>query len=309
MAQPLIEKPDAWAWPTFIKERFPPLAHSPMIIVFALAHFLSFKTPQAPAQTLQFFLALLFSTLFFFKLRLFDEIKDYQTDLKLNPTRPLPRGILSLTQVKKMIVKIISFEILIIILFHRLNHALSSAFFALTAISYSFLMYKEFFIGKFLRPHLTTYAITHTFVSVLLSLALAMFFSPKTNPGQLILFALSAWAYFNLFEFARKTFATSEERQQVESYSKTFGVSGAYLLSLSQAIVGVLLYLKYIDTAPTMAFVIPVALSHLALMLSGLGMIVLNKNEKAALATKIFRACGGLCILSFYLGIVLSELL
>ena len=52
---------------------------------------------------------------------------------------------------------------------------------------------------------------------------------------------LMYWCIFNLFEFARKTFAPSEERQGVESYSSLFGIAGAVILSISQALVAAMI--------------------------------------------------------------------
>jgi 4-hydroxybenzoate polyprenyltransferase len=60
-------------------------------------------------------------------------------------------------------------------------------------------------------------------------------------PRNAFIFLLMNWAFFNLFEFARKTFAPSEERPQVPSYSNIFGTRGAWALSVSQCIIGVLL--------------------------------------------------------------------
>jgi len=91
-------------------------------------------------------------------------------------------------------------------------------------------MYKEFFIGDWLRPKLARYALAHTLVSCWMALFV---FSSVTNnyfwlaPKEMWLFVLANWMIFNIFEFGRKTFGKEEERKLVESYSKNFGVPGA----------------------------------------------------------------------------------
>lgn len=216
-----------------------------MILLFTGANALYFTQSFAQSWSWGRFVlvfALLLS--FFFRMRLFDEIKDYEVDLQINPTRPLARGILSITQVKRALFGLILFE-LVLAGFLGLSPFVIHAL----AIGYSLLMYEEFFIGDLLRPHLTTYAVTHTFVSSLLGLSAGVAMSElelsQISPSHCI-FLLMNWAFFNLFEFARKTFAPEEERDHVPSYSNIFGVSGAWGLSLSQAFLGVglIYYLK-----------------------------------------------------------------
>lgn len=228
---------------------------------------------------------------FFFRMRLFDEIKDYEVDLKVNPTRPLARGILSITQVKKALIALILFELIIaggLGLSPFLIHAI--------AIGYSLLMYEEFFIGEILRPHLTTYAVTHTFVSTLLGLssAIAMTGIEATNLSPAVfIFFLMNWAFFNLFEFARKTFAPSEERSHVPSYSNIFGCVGALGLSFSQAILGVgVIYFLYPHRAIVVALLFYLLLSSI---------YVIRKSDKAA---RFFRNISGAYLLLHYIFLI-----
>lgn len=276
-------------WWILIQERFSPLSYVPMIFLFTWANGLYLTTSAGiPWNWPRFAIVFVLLLSFFFRMRLFDEIKDYEVDLKVNPTRPLARGILSISQVKKALFVLILFELTVagsLGLNPLLIHAL--------AIGYSLLMYEEFFIGDWLRPHLTTYAVTHTFVSTLLGLssAVAMTGMELTKlPPSALLFFLMNWAFFNLFEFARKTFAPSEERNHVPSYSNIFGCNGALLLSLSQALVGVLLIYSY-DS------------NHLLLAAMGLYMIaslsyVFLRTEKAA---RFFRGLSGTYLLLHYI--------
>jgi 4-hydroxybenzoate polyprenyltransferase len=79
-------------------------------------------------------------------------------------------------------------------------------------------------------------------VSVLLGFSLMVQVSGvglEQLPTIVVVFGAVNWGLFNLFEFARKTFAPEEERAHVESYSKLFRPLGASALSMSQVAIAV----------------------------------------------------------------------
>jgi len=227
-------------WLIFTNERYSFAEHVPFIFCLALGNaVVACRLTATPFSPRTFALGALVYLLFFFRLRCFDEVKDYDTDLRVNPTRPLARGLLTVGDVKTMFVAVTVLEFVLVWL------ASPAALGAhAVAVAYSYLMYKEFFIGKQLAPHLTTYGLTHTVVSTLLAYSVfaQMTGLPLTRlPVPLLVFGLSSWAIFNLFEFARKTFAPDEERPGVPSYTTRFGIPGAALLSLSQVAAAVAL--------------------------------------------------------------------
>ncbi|MEK6773618.1 MAG: manganese transporter permease [Bdellovibrionota bacterium] len=231
-----------------ILERFHPAQYLPMIFVFTLSNglYLNFRENTSMNYvSLSFCFLIMLSA--FFRLRLFDEIKDYKTDLKINPQRPLARNAISISQTKQIIAILILFEI-----FLSSTMGLFPFFVHLAAITYSLLMFEEFFIGDRIRPHLTTYAITHTLVSVLYGISAAVL-ATKFNLSELnkfdYFFFLMNWAYFNLFEFARKTYARQEERPGVDTYSSLFGPVGAGFLCLSQVFLGLALIIGVVSQA------------------------------------------------------------
>ena len=84
------------AWLIFVKERFAPLEHLLMVCFLVLGNsVIGCKLVNAPFKWEPFAISFGVSLLFFFRLRCFDEIKDYDVDVKVNPTRPLARGLLS----------------------------------------------------------------------------------------------------------------------------------------------------------------------------------------------------------------------
>ena len=221
-------------WRIFQHERFPLHSHLPLILALLLAHvaLVGFSATRTGSWVTLFFVLLSF----FFRMRLFDEIKDYAADCEKNPLRPLPRGILGVRDLQKAILILLCFELALTGIVNPI--ALASL---LPAQCYSFLMYKEFFIGKFLRPRLTTYAVSHTVVMVLLS-ALCGAWLLERFPWRLEarnwVFAIGCFGIFNVFEFGRKTFAKIEEQPGVDSYSAIWGRSGAVFLNVSQGLLG-----------------------------------------------------------------------
>ncbi len=284
----------------FIKERFDPVSHSVMIVLFVAGHLaylhahalLYLEIPQVLG-------AIVLTTLFFLKLRCYDEIKDYQTDLTFNPKRPLPRGLVTHRDLYFMIAALICGEVSLCALL-----SLQALPFFLMVVGYSLLMYKEFFMGKLIRPHLTTYAISHTVVTVGLSLSLLAILAGHTafTPNDLF-FALSSWTLFNLFEFGRKTFATSEERPGVATYSNIWGRPGAVFLSLSQAILSSLFLLLALGL--TVPIFLPPLLWFFPFLLLILGVLYLLKNSGKS--AKVFRAMSSGYIILIY--ITLTTLL
>jgi 4-hydroxybenzoate polyprenyltransferase len=168
------------------------------------------------------------------------------------------------------------------------------------AIAYSLLMYKEFFIREKIRPHLTTYAVSHTVVSGMLSLALISVMSrefPWALDQSAYLFALNSWCLFNIFEFGRKTFTTVEERPGVESYSKIFGRHGAVALVLSMAGASALCLVR-IETVPVVK---PFILASCGiLLLAGTAYARLDRAPYG----KIYRAFSSVYIVLIYSGLV-----
>ena len=280
-------------WLTFLKERFSPAAYLPMILVFTASHAAYLKQTQAwnfDWALWAYVTVFIFS--FFLRMRLFDEIKDYEVDLKVNPTRPLARGLIKVSEVKRALLLLIILELIMTWNLGPVAFLIHAA-----AIGYSLMMYEEFFIGDFLRPHLTTYAVTHTFVCSLLGVSTLTSLA-NLNFGYfqkpLLAFVLMNWFYFNLFEFARKTWAPSEEREGVASYSKIFGLWGSVALSLSQVAIGILLLFQTELSTATLKKVLAAGILYGLLSL----VFPLKPTPKTA---SFFRGLTGVYLLAHYL--------
>ena len=174
--------------------------------------------------------------MFFFQLRITDEFKDYEEDLKYRPYRPVQRGIISLKALGKIG---ISTVIIQIILAHVINPKL--IYFMLLVWIYMFLMTKEFFIKNWLTERILIYALSHVVIMIFITLVivkgtgyilqdhfletlylLLKKYEKNIFIGLIPLFALN---YLNgiVLEIGRKTRKANEEEHGVQTYSKLWG--------------------------------------------------------------------------------------
>lgn len=293
------------SWIQFTKERFEPWSHLTMIAVFLLAHLLVAKALRPITASAFLDVALIIGVIaFYFKLRLYDEVKDYELDVVINKHRPLPRGLLTHKDMYRGMAICIAIELVCFGL-QGMNGFLA----IIIAILYSLLMYKEFFIAEKIRPLLTTYALIHTIVTTFLSFAIFSFLTGETflsiiRDPQLFSFALSNWLLFNIFEFGRKTFATSEERENVDTYSSLFGRTGAVMLVVSQAVIAHFLVLSLKG-------------AHTAFLLGGFGLLLLILgllsgyyiSSNSVKAAKMYRNFSSVYIIVFYLILIIGHII
>lgn len=213
------------------KERFNPLLSVLFIATFVIANYkasylLTNAQNTSPITLFFIYCAVL---LFFFMLRLHDEIKDYEFDKIHHPERPLPRHAVQRKDLITGIYSIIIIQYIILFIF-----APQGILWFSICLLYTIFMYNEFFIGKWLKKRIVLYAITHTAVIILLSITLFTIFSTNisfTTP-TFYLFILSNWFAFSIFEFSRKVYTQKDERTSTDSYSKALTPIGAVALNI-----------------------------------------------------------------------------
>jgi 4-hydroxybenzoate polyprenyltransferase len=231
-------RPGALArWWTFTAERYEPWRHVFAGVAFALgnAGVALAGSPSRPEAS-RLAAACLLVVVFFFRLRVYDEIKDHATDLRESPGRPLARGLVSVSEARRVAWVAIAMEGGTIA---AVAAAAASAW--AVALLYSLAMYREFGVGSWLRPRMELYAISHTLVASTLGVTVACLVldaPPWGLPSRVLPFMVTNWSLFNVFEFSRKTFAAEEERAGVASYSSRWGPRGAVAITLGWVVVG-----------------------------------------------------------------------
>jgi len=167
--------------------------------------------------------AFITSLLFMFHIRLFDELKDFEHDLKYYPDRPVSRGLMSVSEIRNLAVCVIAIEILV----NLLDPAAVLLLFFI-ALCYSLIARKEFFVRKWLREHFFTYNLVHY---VQMSLLLIYFYSlagaTLWPPSRLLIFHFFFTNFtLILLEWARKMRPHSEENESRDTYSARLGIVG-----------------------------------------------------------------------------------
>lgn len=285
-------------WWKFINEYFPLQPHFTMVFVFTGFNFLvgsqiisenGIYELEAP---MYFGWALILCLSFLFRLELFDAIKEYECDKIYNPNKTLAKDLIKISTVFKAVIALSLIEL-------ALAASISKATFLahLTAVAYSFLMYKEFFIGPILRPYLTIHRLIHNLGPVLLGFSLMSVMANEVwfhFHSNFLILGLVNWCFFNIFAFTKKTFAPREEKPKIASYSKHFGVWGALALSLFQVVAALFIirYLGYFSYAEMTNQWIAVGLILLISFSFGF------KPTKST--AKAFRNCWSLFIILFY---------
>lgn len=188
---------------------------------------------------------------FFLLLRVFDEHKDYELDVKNHPQRVLQSGLITLNHLKVLgAIGVVLQLAWSLYLDGGVFGPVTTAWAVM--VGWSLLMLKEFFCGEWLEKRLTLYAFSHMLIMPLIVWWLMQMGQPGLvwTPLAGLMMALSFVTGFG-FEITRKTRGPEEERDTVDSYTKVFGVRGAscivMLLIGGMALAQILLVFYVID--------------------------------------------------------------
>ncbi len=224
---------------TYQRERFPLIAHGVLVAAYstsAVAYVSSAlgldALPRSAACVA--FLLCFFS---FVQLRIADEFKDYETDLRFRPERPVPRGVVSLRELRHVG---IATGLLQLVACVSLDYRILVPL--IIAWGYLFLMTVEFFVPKWLEAHPAPYMLSHLVILPLIAwLAGSCVWlnagRPVPDVGSFLAFCYMSGA---ILELGRKIKSPEEERLGVVMYSSVWGVSWAsriWLLALGSSLV------------------------------------------------------------------------
>lgn len=143
-------------WLTYLNERSP----LPALTFLSLGIGLSTSTGLGIFDGLALLMVVVLNNLVFIQMRLGDELKDFENDKIINPTRPLPRGLLTTEQVSKALL-ILFFILTLAALCVGVFFSWQGGVAFLICPIFAWLMYKEFYIGKGLSKEPMLYALTH----------------------------------------------------------------------------------------------------------------------------------------------------
>ena len=226
-------------WWVYQRERFPLVAHAPLIAAFSSAAVClsallrGEQRPQAASLLAAFLTALCF----FFQLRVADEFKDAEDDARHRPYRPVPRGLVTLRELGWLGAVAAMIQLgAALWLDARLIPLL------LLVWAYMALMSKGFFVRDWLRARPVTVLWTHMLIMPLIDLyATACDWVPASAPMAAGLRWFLVASFFNglVVEVGRKIRAPEKEESGVETYTVLWG--GARAVTVWIAVMAVAL--------------------------------------------------------------------
>jgi 4-hydroxybenzoate polyprenyltransferase len=171
---------------------------------------------------------------FFFRLRVFDEEKDFALDALYHPQRVLQTGRVTLPQLRTLAWAGAALEA-----GWSAAQNFNTLLLWVVALAYSLLMRAEFGVGRWLRARLVLYALSHMLIMPLVIWWIFSAYQPAVFGGKYLplLWLLSLLGGFS-FELARKLHAPAAERAGVDSYSQALGYGPALALTVAVLLAG-----------------------------------------------------------------------
>jgi 4-hydroxybenzoate polyprenyltransferase len=217
--------------------------------------------------------------------------------MKYRKYLPVPRGLISLNQLKWIGIGILLLQSVILLL-----NPSFSVIYCITLI-YLALMFKEFFVEHWLKEHQLAYVFSHMMIIPLVDLVAssAHWSFEGINPPAALgwFFAVS---FFNgiLLEFGRKIKMPENEEEGVVSYSKLWGMRNAV-----KVWIGVLTTTFTFAVIAAQAIDSPVWVYYLLVVFAVIALIIairflLNPSQKRA---KLIEVISGIWTMGMYLNL------
>ena len=242
----------------YLNERFPLGKNSIFVLIFTLSGYIytgllynskiinqifskEIKVPMPWHKIAALFIIIF---MFFLQLRITDEFKDYEEDLKYRAYRPVQRGVISLKTLRKIGIATVIIQIM---LAHVIDPEI--IYFMIFVWIYMFLMAKEFFIKEWLTKRILIYALSHVVIMIFITLVIvnATQYIILGEAENIFKFGALQWYRHNIdialiplftlnylngivLEIGRKTRRADEEEHGVQTYSKLWGKKKAVVI-------------------------------------------------------------------------------
>jgi len=225
-------------WWVYQRERFPVLAHGPVILAFSLSA-IGYSALLRGGASLPGWkpclVAFASSFLSFLQLRIADEFKDSEEDARCRPYRPVPRGLVSLRELAWVWAGCIAAQLALCLwLSPRMLWLLVATWL------YLGLMTKEFFARRWLKARPVVYMVSHMAIMPLVDFyATACDWAPASYarpPRGLLWFLLVSFFNGMVVEIGRKIRLPQDEEPGVETYSFLWGARRAVHVWLAMMI-------------------------------------------------------------------------
>ena len=216
------------------KERFPFLGHGIMITAFtfsAISYSRICRRAEGFIDWKDFIIGIFATITLFFLVRIFDEFKDKEDDAKYRKYLPVPRGLISLKELKIIGLIVAIIQITVIAIFQT-----QMLYLYIIVIGYLLLMGLEFFVPKWLKQRQIIYILSHMIIIPLVDIYSSgldwLLDEASPHWGLAYFFAVS---FMNglVLEFGRKIRHPEGEEEGVISYTGMYGTKGGAIAWMS----------------------------------------------------------------------------
>ena len=212
-------------------ERFPLLAHGVLIAVFTFSAVSYARLCRGATGFIpwpHFLVGACCTITLFLLVRIFDEHKDAEDDAQFRPELPVPRGLISLQELRWVGGAVLGFQLLLHLVFFPKMLVL----FAIT-FGYLCLMGVEFFVPDWLRRHQFWYVTSHMFIIPLVDVyasGLDWHLNNVAPPLGLVFFFMVSYLNGIVLEIGRKIRTPQQESEGVLTYTAMLGTQRAVWL-------------------------------------------------------------------------------
>ena len=182
----------------------------------------------------------------FLMVRIVDEFKDYEEDCKYRPYRPVPRGVVTLKELKVLFILCVLLQIGITLWINPISCILLLVVWVFFGI-----MSKGFFIKKVLDKHILLEVLLDELLLPVTTLYLLSFIRP-VELKETWKFLLMVYNISWIIEIARKIRCKEAEENGVKTYTAVFGIPKAtvllffletFLLIITSVLIGFKIYI------------------------------------------------------------------
>lgn len=258
MSDPWLRRWGAWA-----RERFPPGRAAAILLIYVpvvvFGRWLVAAPGTAPAlgwldvAGYLAFLGLLYT------MRVIDEHKDYEEDCVNYPERVLQRGLVTRAQLRWTLIVAIPLQACICIAYDGGIGAVTAAW-AVT-FGWLLLLWRELFVGDWLRGHFMVYALTHVPMFPLMTYWVTTMGARRGVGGTdvVLLLAMTFCVGF-AGEMARKMRSPERELEHYDTYTSVLGIGRAAAVAVAFLVAGTVPAVALLARVGSVAYVtVPLA--------------------------------------------------
>lgn len=281
------------------KERFPLFVNLIAVCTFtfsAISYSRIFRNETGFVDWSTYLIGCFATFTLFFLVRIFDEFKDQEDDRKYRSYLPVPRGLVSLKELKIVAIVLVIIQVTLIAVFQ-----LPMILFYVIVLAYLVLMGVEFFVPEWLKKRQVLYLISHMMIIPLLDIyssGLDWYLEGAEPHWGLLFFFFISFLNGILGEFGRKIKTPEMEEEGVNSYTKSYGIKKAVIIWISVLILSLIVATigAYLAGFGLVTMLILILLSVICLLIGFRFMFAPTKK-----LAKMMELVSGIWIIGMYL--------